>query len=118
MKINKENLGKILHTLQSKYNEMSDKDYLDFSSINFNIEKKFILPEFWYLPKELTDHELNIINKWLSEVAEDWNEHDCQEYYLHGHNFKYSNGYPSPEPYAVLISFEDFEKYIVNKDED
>lgn len=116
MKINKENLGKIIQTLQSKYSEMSDKDYLDFSSVKFNIEKEFIVPKLWYLSKELNEYQLDIVNNWLLKgTSEEWTENDCEEYYLHGSYFEYSNGYQSPEENAVLISFEDFEKYIANR---
>ncbi len=120
MNINKENLGKIIETLQSKYNSMADKDHLDFSSIKFEIQtkEKFIIPNNWYLPLPCSEKESNLILNWVKKYSETWDYNDTLRYHLIGFGYQYDTGHINPNSYSkklTLISFEDFEKYIVNK---
>jgi len=127
MYINKESLGKILKTLQEKYDEMSDLDKLDFSSISLikkeDFKKEFDYNKNYYLNKTYDEYEMLEIFKFMKNHKKFFNhhwEHDfASSHHLHirSGSDEYI-GYNDIDPNYELLSFEDFEKYIVNKDED
>ena len=120
MKLNREDIPKIIKILQDKYENTNPGDII--YDLNFNLikEKEFIIPEEWRLEKTSNEKYWKIMKDWISIPGNvlkghaeglGWDLNYSENYIIHYNTeSKYFHGNQTDD--GTLISWEDFIKYI------
>lgn len=127
-KISKEALGKIIQELQYKYDNLKEGEFINstnFSIIPVEKEPEFIIPDKWFLPKTNNEYYWDLIYDWIKTNADsghpqgrNWSLDYPFKYISHfdKNNDRRFEGRGNSLPDFTLITWEQFERYIVNEE--